>query len=491
LISMEEDLDPQPVEESGETEDDKGLFGVKTTPEDRELETNEGKPVWLTEPPRLRVKKPWPKIANFSPYRTKLAGECLQRFVWRYTDKRRADSGYQAGVGKMVHGAYEDAIYRRLHKPNKKEWKGLPRVASTDELLHLLEFQATQFLSEKENVEVTTSMLKEARELIKGSGGLDCSAAWGVEHTATLKLGSVVVGMYLDYIQVWGNPARKVVITDFKTGRLQLPTDAELYADPQPGLYLAWARDRFPTATDVSFELRNIRHNRSVWLRYRKSHDEIHRSLARSRKFLGDSGLRTPNPGDAGENCRYCPYRDGDENYPPCAAYADILSASRLRAEKAAKIAKQVEEGEEPDKPAGGLAALALPDLMLEYRLSDLGEKLNKDRKDTLRPEIINRIPEGQKNYRHGDLLASKVKGKKGTSYNDVQGVIKGLVEATGVGEAELMADIVKLKKGELDTFIQGLDKDKQERCEAVLSKFGRLSLGKETLRVSKTKGMF
>ena len=486
---MEEDMDPQPVPEPGEEplESEAGLFGEKATPEDRVLESDEGKPPWLLVPPRPRSKKPWPKKANFSPYRVKLAGECLQRFAWRYEDKRKDESGYQSGVGKLVHGAYEDAIYRRI----KRKISKIPSVATTDELLFLLEFQPAQLLREKENIAVTTSMLEEAKEVIRLGGGLDCDGAWGVEHSFTLSLGRVVIGGFIDMIRVWGNPPRRVVVTDFKSGRMQLPTDRELYSDPQAGLYLAWARDRFPTATDLSFELRNIRLGRSVWLRYRKSHDEIHRNMARSRKYLAESGLRYATPGEGGENCRFCPYREGDENYPACSAYAEILDKTRLRAAKAARIEEQLAKGEEPDKPAGGLGAFELGELMREYRLAKLGEQLNKERKDRLRPEILRRIPPEQKNYRHGDLLASRVKGQRRMSFADVYGLIHALAAATGASVEALAADMLSLKKNELDEFIKGLPEKLQLEADKVIAQHGRLSMGRETLKVTSSKGMF
>jgi hypothetical protein len=486
---MEEDVDPAgdaDLVEPGEDEVNAGIFGEPQGPNDSVLETDEGKPRFLTDPPRKREKKPWPKKANWSAYRTKLAGQCMQRFQFRYMDKRYSDSGYQAVVGKLVHGAYEDAIIRRV-KPKY----GVPGIASVAELLHLLEFQDSQLArEEKEGITVTASMLGEARKIIQGAGALDCTAAWGAEVTFTLRLGVVVVGGFIDFIQVWGNPPQRVVVTDFKTGYKQLPSNEELYDDPQAGAYLAWAHDHFPTATDISFELRNLRLNKSVWLRYTKTHDTIQRSLARSRKFLADSGDRTANPGEGGEHCTYCPYREGDAKHQACTAYQAMLDESRLRAAKMARIAKQTEDGEEPDK-IGGLEGWDMGDLMAEYRASQLGEKANKARKELIKPVLLAKIPNDQPNYRHGHLLASRINGKRGTAYHDPQGLIEGLVEATGVGRDELMADLVKVKKEALDNWVKSLTKDQQQEVDRVLAQYSRLFLGKPTVMVTAKKGMF
>jgi len=472
MISLEEDRDPAPLEVD-EAGADPAMFSDKG-PDDVDLSYDFPKPPWLVEPPRPRKKSRWPREANFSPYRITLAGSCMQRFQFRYLDKRKDHSGFAQGTGKLVHGVYDDAIQRRL----KPQWKGLPIKASVAELLHLLESQAAQLALEEEDLVITGSMLKEAATLIREEGSLDCSNAWDSEKSATLRVGSgLVVGMYIDFIQVEGNPPTRVTITDWKTGRTQLPSGDELYYDAQGGMYLAWARVRFPTATDLRFRIRNVREHKDVWLPWSPVHQEIQLMQARSRKALADSKTRRANPGEGGENCRYCPYMESDGKYNSCAAYEKILEKTRIQAQK------QI-----------GLEAKDMPELMREFRLSRQGEALLKTRKQELSKAILAKIPVDAKSYRYADLNAIKVRGKRFRNYDRVHEFASDLAEAAGddVRFEDVLADVCSIQTDRVDSLVDSIeDEEVAERVFKVLAKHERISFGRESLQVRTAKTMW
>lgn len=484
MVSFEEDRDPAPL--VVEEQNDADLF----TQTEGHAEVDEadlstpGSAPHLTLPPHPRSKPRWMREANFSAHRIELAGACPLRFYLRYGPDKRADpTGYQAGVGKIVHGVYHDAGFLRL----QGKIKGLPLIASVDELLWILSHQEAQLAREtkgkdKDYFEVTGSMLKESEEIIRSEGPLDCRHVWAVEHPMTLRLGPtgrLVVGGYIDWIDVVGNPARLVTITDWKTGQNQLPDQEELYHSSQAGMYMIWAKQQFPTA-QVRFRLRNVRKNEERWLFWSKVHQEIHINKALSRKAMADwivqsKGNVPANPGPAGENCRYCPYREGDSRFKPCAAYLKTLDETRMRAQK--------------DQ---GIDQLSMYELMNEYRLARGGENLNKDRKKRIGEAILAKIPEGHKSFREGDLLAVKVKAKKIRMHDRPADFITDLAKAAGVEQNELANDLTDLKLGKLDSFVKDLDEDEQRTAVAkVIDQHERVTFGKESLQVRETKEMF
>lgn len=469
MTSLEEDRDPAPLEIE-ETTAEGVLFD--RGPDDGDLYDHPMRPPWLREPPRKRKKAPWPRIANFSPYRITLAGTCPLRFQFRYGDQRKDPSGYAQGAGKIIHGVYHDAIQRRL----RPQWKGLPTVASVDELLHLLEFQESQLALEKEDIEVTGPMLKESRELIREEGPLDCSFAWSSEHPFTLRIGSsLVVGGYIDFIQVRGNPPVQVTITDWKSGRTQLPSYEDLYYDAQGGMYLAWAKWKFPTATDIRFRIRNVREHKDVWIPWTAAHQEIHLQLARSRKALADSKVRRANPGEMGVNCRYCPYRESDGKYPACAAYEKILEKARLQSQK------QI-----------GLASKDMAELLKEFRVSRMGESLLKQRKQDLAAAILAKIPADKRHYQYADMTAVKVRGKRFRNYDRVYEFAKDLSEAANVRIEDVLADLCDVKTGKVDALVKSIDDEQMlEDVAKVIEKHERIAFGKESLQVRTAKSMW
>lgn len=469
MINYEEDTDDAPDEAA--TEAEQGLF-VQQTPDDVSVSSDGGKPPWLTEPPDKRKKAPWPRIANFSPYRIDLAGKCMARFQYRYLDKRKDTTAFAQGVGKLVHGAYSDAITRRV----KAKWRALPSLASVEELLHLLNYQDVQFRSERDGFQVTGDMLKEAGQLISDEGPIDCFGAFATELPITVRYGprgELVVGGYVDYVQVFGTPPIEVIITDWKTGFTQLPTGDELYFDPQAGTYLAWAKQRFPTASKIRFRIRNVRRHEDVWLPWSAHNQKIHENLAISRKALADSRDRTANP--SAENCLYCPYREADSKHPACPEYRAMLEAERVRAQKDI-----------------GLLSTPLPELIREYRESGNAVKLFEQRKEDLKQAILEKLPDDSRQYKWANYTASKCRGKKIRHYDQVFDFANDLAEALEIPVGQILADIGQVQSTKVDALVKSIaDESKAERVIRVIERHERLSLTAETLRITVSKSMW
>jgi hypothetical protein len=433
---------------------------------------------WLTEPPPPRPSKPWPKGANASASRIKLAlSGCLARFHYRYTDYRPDPSGPAALVGSLVHGAREDAALRRIKSVRGRP---VPMIASVEELLHLLEYQPANMIAsarkaaDKEALarDLTPQVLEEAREVTKAAGEEDFRAALAAEHTFSLQVSrSLLVAGYIDRVDGHGpdrSDPQVVTILDYKSSQ-ELPTREELYYDPQPGLYLAWARRAYPKAREIRFVIRNLRHRQDTApLVWSEAHDAMILAIARSAHHTwSDPNMR---PAVVGEHCKHCPYREGDARHKPCPAYERELERLSLL-----------------DDAEGGLDRLELADLMVVYREAAVGADLMEERRSAARKEILAKLGD-QKNYRTADLLAI-VSQDRVRDYRSPTDMVKELAEATGADFTQLATAVLRVSREKLDGFVKGASS--REEAERIVERYQSLSLGSKKLQVRRSQSMF
>jgi len=426
---------------------------------------------WLTKAPKERKKKAWKSLkATGSPYKVALALLCLQRFWWRYGPMKRKDpAGPSAVVGKLVHGAREDAALRRI----KREWPHVPKVASTAELLHLLEHQPAQLMREKEPPLVSGAVLEEAREITITSGEEDYSRVWSVEHPWTLRNLSrgFSPGGFIDQIDHEGGSPdhpERVTITDYKCS-FTMPDKDELYYDPQPGLYLAWGKARWPGA-DVYFRLKNLRLNKVMWLRWTPAYDALHRAQARMAFQLWSSNLQTAS---AGDHCRYCPYREGDNHFGACSAYEGLLEKARYASSN-----------------PGGLERHPIERVMRIYLEARVGSDVSESRRLAARKVVLDKLGD-QRKYTYGDLMAYTRRDRL-PIFDQPWTFLHELAAVAGVEPADLFADLFSVKKGGVDKWAASIEDEETKRAvDRKIAEYRTLSEGPLILTVKRTKSMF
>jgi hypothetical protein len=423
---------------------------------------------WLHEAPTPRKKNQWPKDLNGSPAKIKLSLACMEKWHQRYREKRPDPPGPEAVVGKLIHGALEDAALRRIARARK-----VPFVATREELLHLLEHQPAQLLAEGEDLTINPSTFAEARSLMAQVEPVDFRFTLAVEHLWKLRVTvDLVVGGYLDRVDVMGDPAKPttIMLPDYKTWQ-QLPSRDDLASDPQVGLTMAWARRRWPECDDIRFVHDNLRHNRRIVVEWNQGLDDFHLALARTAWKVQSIGDRTPNPGD---ECRRCPYREGDAAHKPCAAYLKELERTRFRNDREAQ---------------GGLERFSTEELLVIYREGSWAKNLQDERRKAAGKILKERLA-GKKSYRVGDLLAI-IGQDELRSFRGVDQMIVTLSELTGVSQARLMADLLDVRRTRLDEWVAALPAEKKKAVEAALERHVHTFLGEPSIEVRRLQSMF
>jgi hypothetical protein len=449
------------------TDEDKAgiLFGSEPTAADILASL----PWWLKDAPKPR-KKSW-FMGAISPSKMRLAQECQQKWSWRYTHRRREASGPAATVGKLVHGAYEDAGERRVHTPQGKERP--PRVASVEELLFLLEHQEAQLLRENDlDCQVTGEMYEDAREIVALSGPKDFSHAVGNEQHVKVFLPGhgYRIGGKVDRLDLIGGASihdpTKVVVVDYKTDRSEW-TREKLDTDPQPGVYLIWARRQYPNAKEYWFCLDLVRLGKQQWVRWTQAYQDAIVSRIASTVNTFQSGSEKARVGD---HCKWCSYREGDEKWPACKAYTDFMKATT-----------------QPDFVEGGFDATPLPGLLRLYRESTVAFKLHEARKAIVKELIIDRM--GRKSKYAAGCYTATVSYDRRTSYPTPWGLVNELAASLGLPVEALVDDLLNVKGGLLKKLVKGLkDPEKKSSAERILACRESVSTSdaKLTVRVKK-----
>jgi hypothetical protein len=450
--------------ESSQSEAAGALFGAEPDPEELLAEL----PWWLKDDPRPRKKSRF--VGAISPSRLRLAQTCGAKYYWRYEKKRYEPSGPAATVGKLVHGAYEDAGQRRLNPPRGKERP--PRVASVAELLFLLEHQEAQLMREgDDDMVVTGAMYEEAREIIATSGPKDFSHTVGTEENVKVFLPGKAyrVGGKIDRLDLIGgssiNDPRKVVVVDYKTDREEWSKD-KLENDPQPAIYLIWAVRNYPHAEEYWFCLDLVRIGRRQWVRWTPGYQAKLVSRISATVNLYKSGAATPRVGD---HCKWCSYREGDARFPACKAYLDFIQSRR-----------------QPERHEGGFDGLDLPTLLRMYRESHVAFKLHEQRKKDLKGVVLDRL--GMKKTYDQGIYTATVSYDRRRSYPTPHGLIKDLAPVLGVPEGHLVEDLCRIKNENLKALVGGLEGDTKKKAERVVADRESISLTDAKLTVRKKK---
>lgn len=423
----------------------------------RAITTERERAPWLMLPPPKKRPFNWPSGGKSPSWFNRLS-RCLLEHANRYRRKIPDPTGLDGVIGNVIHGALEDAGNIRAN-PGRRG--SVPPVVRPEELLYLIELQKDCVRQDLNVVEgpaayqiVTTEVLARCRQIIAGMRPIKLDNIWidprskksGVEYIWKFQLspGLLIAGI-ADLIQAQPDPSdfRKpplqVVITDWKTGRGQLPSPDELALDAQAGLELCWARRAFPQTPRIRFRLYNVTLGEEVYVDWSEGLDQLMTSFASACWHLWCQGKEDAT---ISSHCARCAYRTN------CNPYQGFLRASAM-------------------KPKTGLDGQDLPALIRTFHEAKLLYDLAEARKADCQKRILAELGE-QKTYRTGHLLARQ-KRRKQSGYKDSLGLVTALAEATNVDVEQVIAAITKVQKGGLSGFVQTLPVAKQVTARKVI----------------------
>jgi hypothetical protein len=441
-----------------------------------EQDTVDPRPWWLKDAPKPRAPRRFDSDVT-SPTKIASAEECGLAHTYRYKDKREAPSGPEAVVGKLVHGAYDDAGRRRASAATGPRHNSIiPCKASVAELLFLLEHQEAQLARENDlDYRPTDAMFAEARGIIQARGPVDFSNTYSTELLVDYRIPgrqTLRVGGKIDRVDLYykGEVVDAVVVVDYKSDR-DLWADEKLETNAQPGVYLGWARREWPKARSILFELDFVRLGEKQRIPWTPEYERAAFSRIVSAQNLMDVGYDKPTVGD---HCRLCPYRDGDAEFPACPAYAAL-----------------VKRGQDKDAHVGGLGALKLSALLREYYVSNELYKIHKQRRSDVRAAIEAQL--GLKTrYNAGFYAAALSKTRVDPAYTDVVGVLLDIHEVTGRPLEEIAAVVCQVKHQKVQGLIADVVDD-AKRAQLGVQIAGRQGgrLQTRSLRVTRKKGLW
>jgi hypothetical protein len=416
------------------------------------------RPPWLHRPPPKKRPFAWPSGGK-SPSWFKRLARCYLEHAHRYRRGIKDPTGLTGAVGLVIHGAIEDACNIRAFPGRRGQ---IPPTINSDELMYLAELQSgaiRQDLSvlEGEPAEriVTTEVLARVRQIIAGMDPIRAANIWhdprtkkcGVEYIWQFHLGAgLLIAGIADLVQVQPHPTDprhpplEIVISDWKTGQGQLPTQDELALDLQAGLQLCWARRAFPYTPTIRFNLVNVALNKSVSVEWSEGLDQLMTSFARAAWHVWSQRDETAT---TGSHCKHCAYRTG------CNPYAKHLQDSTY-------------------KSLEGLEALTVPQLMEAHReakvLLDMAEARKKDAGKLLLAALGQ-----QKNYRAGNLVAIK-KRREQPGYKGEASMLQALSEVANMPLERVLTSCVKIKKTGIEGLVKTLSLDKQGEARKLLN---------------------
>jgi hypothetical protein len=321
---------------------------------------------------------------------------------------------------------------------------------------------------------VSPAVYEESQEVLRAAGPQDIRFAWATEHLWSLPVTpQMIVGGRIDRIDLIGDEASpdRVKIVDYKTNQNTFTKD-ELYYNTQFGLYLAWARNRWPDAQELIFEAVMLRHGETQRIKWTQAHQDYHLSRAANAFNLAQSGI---NKATAGDHCQWCPYREGDDRHKPCRAYVKMLNDAKAK-----------------NYPPGSLYHLDMGELMVAYKESSDFAKLFEARRGEAKKALLTKLA-GKDKFRWGDLLAFTSRNPR-HDWEQSWEMVHELASAAGVEPRILFEDIFKVKKQVLDKWIAGLGakSDKtRKKCEEIADEHRTVLLGTPKLNVRRTQSMF
>ncbi len=410
---------------------------------------------WLSKRPPKKRPFVWPKGAKSPSWVARMA-RCPKQHAERYRNRREDPTGFDGVVGNVIHGALEDAVNIRLSRITKNN--PIPSSVSPPELLYLIELQAGAIRQDTSIVEgdpawsiVTMEVLARAREIVSALPTISLDNAWvdrngraGAEYiwnfyaTPQLQLAGIA-----DLIQARYHPGAdlynpyEVVITDWKTGSEQLPTEAELRLDAQAQFQLAWARRAFPNTPRLAFRIWNLSHDKRIEVTWSPGLDDLAMSFARGCWNLWQSRNETAI---TGEHCAYCPYR------ADCNQYRGYLEKQGF-------------------KPPHHLANLSVAEAMrLNFDATKLKKLAEAQKKDT--GKLIKRAIGFRREHAAGLFVARK-RTRKTERFRDESGLLQQLSDRAGVPLASLINTMCSIKEQELAGWVRTLPLAKQADVKA------------------------
>jgi len=416
-----------------------------------EVNTN---PPWLATGPPSKGKEQWPDGA-FSPSWLNLIQECPRAHAKRYREKIYGESGFEAAKGLAIHGTLDSAAKRRT----QRKWKGaLPVKASTDELLHLLEFEP--------EAQKNPAVLAEAREVFIHLGPVDFTDAYFSE--AVLKFqgwAGVQFACYADLIKIRGerDHPTEVEITDYKGGPGQVIGSNELFYDPQAQVNMIAARRTWPTAQRITFKLWNVAQNQIRVVAYTPVGEKNFIAFARACMNVWNSEDEEARPGIP--RCKICDHSND------CDAYQATV-------ERAAR-APEVE----------GLEGMKIEDLIEMYRTAQIAEQLSEKLKKDVGKQILEKMGPDQDVYRTDRLRANKM--SKGFDLWTNEGAsLVAMAEAAGVSVEAIINEVTKgIGSKKLRTWVSGLPDDKRGSVQAIVEDGSGQGRGSPYIQITRVKG--
>jgi len=393
-------------------------------------------PPWLKEPPPPKRKARWPAGAR-SPSWFGNFSTCPRRHAQKYRYQRPDPTGLDAMVGRTIHGALEDAALIRM-SPSRR--KGVPAKASTEEILFLLELQKDVILGQ--GVET----LARAREIVKNMPLMEFTDLVDVEFLWTFyATPNLQVAGYADLIQLreersfrQNSPHQTVIITDYKTGEGQLPSEEELELNVQATLELCWAVRQWPEAR-ARFRIINVARGQEVWVDWTPEMDQRTLAFCRAVNWAFQTKVE-----DAvvGQHCVYCPYR-GD-----CPAYAESLRAYN---------------------PPDSLENKSIEQLLEIHHSSKLIMDIAEQRKKDAAALIMRGFGQNQRKYDSARFTAYK-KSRRLPQFNNESQMLFRLAELSGADPEALINNVLKVQKKPLDAWVQTLPVAIQEQAQEIIA---------------------
>lgn len=417
------------------------------------LHTGKPVPSWLTKPPPKKSPFNWPRGAKSPSWFDKIA-TCARMHAQRYRYKKLDPTGLDGAVGNVVHGALEDATNLRLFPGTRGP---IPPTVSPDELLFLLELQQEAVRQDLEILPgegiVTAEVLARAREIVANLPPLELKNLWkdrkgngGAEYVWNFQAGSsLVVAGVLDLIQVQPHPTNMqappldVLITDYKTGRSQIPDPDELRKNPQAVLTLCWAKRAFSSTPRIRFRVWNLTLNESATIEWTQGIDDLMVSFVRSANGVW---ARQEEHATTGTHCARCPYR------ADCGPYAKYLRDA-------------------VHAPPTSLENQSMPRLLEIQRTSKILEKLAEKRRQDADKLILAAMGD-QKKYVAGPLKALK-KSRETVRVEDTASLVLELAEQTGTPLEAAINMLCSFKKDGIEDFCRALPIEKQKLARSLV----------------------
>lgn len=414
-------------------------------------------PPWLREPPPPKTKARWPSGARSPSWFTNFS-KCPRRHAQRYRYNRPDPTGLDAMVGRTIHGALEDAANIRMH-PGRR--RGVPAKAPTSEILFLLELQKDVLLGQG------METLARAREIVKEMPPVEFSDLAGVEFLWTFYATPALrIAGYADLIQLreersfrQNSTRQTVIITDYKTGEGQLPTEEELELNIQATLELCWAVRQWPNAR-CRFRIINVAHGQEVWIDWTPEMDQ--RTLAFCRAVNWAFEAKTEDA-IVGTHCVYCPYR-GD-----CKAYEESLRAYDPKDSLDKKPIEQLLEAHHTAK-----------------MIMDMAEQRKKDAAAL----IIRAFGQNQRKYDSARFTAYK-KSRRLPQFKSESQMIFRLAQLSGAEPDALIDNLTKVQKKSLDAWVQTLPVTAQEEAQQIISDHQSLNETPAWIEVKEREPLF